>query len=357
MFKYKNILVTGGAGFVGSNICVKLKERFTNITVTAFDNLSRKGSESNLKELKKCGVTFVKGDVRKQTDLTFPKIDLLIECSAEPSVLAGVSGSPEYVINTNLGGAIHCFELARKTKADVVFLSTSRVYPIEKLNDIQTKEEITRFTLSKKQTIEGVSEKGISEHFPVDGVRSMYGATKLSAELLLQEYVAAYDIRAIIDRCGLLAGPRQMGKANQGVIVHWLASHVYKKSLSYIGFDGEGKQVRDVLHIDDLFELFLLQLQDISSYSGSVFNVGGGLGNSISLQELTILCQAISGNTVHITPVMNNRMNDVKLYITDNTKITKVSGWKPKKNVRMTLEDIYMWLSVNKQSLQKIFME
>lgn len=352
---YKNILVTGGAGFVGSNICVKLKEKFPNIKVIAFDNLIRKGSKLNLPRLKKHGVVFVKGDVRRKKDLDFPKIDLLIECSAEPSVLAGLGESPEYVIDTNLGGAVNCFELARKTKADVVFVSTSRVYPMEQLNKISVGENKTRFTINKKQRTKGITMNGVSEEFPTTGVRSMYGATKLSAEILLQEYIAAYGIRGIINRCGVIAGPWQMGKVDQGIIVHWLASHMFKKPLSYFGFGGEGKQVRDIMHIDDFFELLCIQLKNIDTYSSHIYNVGGGVKNSTSLAELTLLCQKITGNKVPISSVKQDRTNDVKLYITDYMKISKVSGWIPKKNVKVTLEDIYKWINMNQQILSPIF--
>ncbi|MBF0494627.1 MAG: NAD-dependent epimerase/dehydratase family protein, partial [Candidatus Omnitrophica bacterium] len=139
------ILVTGGAGFVGSSLAIGLKERGTASRVFALDNLKRRGSELNLTRLKKNGVTFVHGDVRNFEDLqTAGKIDVIIECSAEPSVLAGYGESPEYLVNTNLIGALNCFELARLHKAGVIFISTSRVYPIDKVNGIKYSEEATR---------------------------------------------------------------------------------------------------------------------------------------------------------------------------------------------------------------------
>lgn len=352
--KYKKILVTGGSGFVGSNLCINFKNNYSAIEVIAFDNLIRKGSELNLPRLKKNGVKFIKGDIRNKKDLELLKFDLMIECSAEPSVLAGINSSPSYVLETNLLGAVNCFELVRKNNADVVFLSTSRVYPIEKLNKLKFEEKNTRFSL-KDQNILGASKEGISDSFSLEGPRSLYGATKLSAEIILQEYLESYGIKGIIDRCGVIAGPWQMGKADQGIAGFWMSSHFFKKPLKYIGFGGKGKQVRDILDIDDLFNLINLQISNIDKYNGKIYNVGGGKNNSLSLLELTNYCQEISKNKVQIGQEKNNRINDVRIYITDNDKIKKDSGWEPKKRPENTLEDIYKWILENKKDLTVIF--
>lgn len=352
---YKNILVTGGAGFVGSNICIKLKGHYPGIQVTALDNLIRKGSQFNVPRLKKYGVSFIKGDVRSKKDLRIKEVDLLIECSAEPSVMAGVTSSPEYLLDTNLMGAINCFELARKANADIIFLSTSRVYPVKRLNELRYEEIGTRFTLSDGQKILGASSKGISEAFPLEGVRTLYGTTKLSAELLLAEYIENYGIKGVINRCGLISGPWQMGKVDQGIIVYWLSRFIFDKPLSYIGFGGSGKQVRDILGIDDLFSLILLQLTHMSQFNGKTYNVGGGLSNSLSLHELTGYCQKLTGNKVSIEKVLENRPGDVRIYITDNTKITSETGWVPGKSVSKTLEEVYTWILGDKEKLKDVF--
>lgn len=352
--KYKKILVTGGAGFVGSHLCLKLKEHYQNISVTALDNLSRRGSELNVPRLKKGGVKFVKGDVRYPQDLSFPQIDLLIECSAEASVMAGINSSPEYLLQTNLVGALNCFELARKSRADVIFLSTSRVYPIEPLNSLDFIEKEKRFVLLNRQTISGASAKGISEEFSLTGVRSLYGATKLAAELILQEYLQNYGLQGAVNRFGLITGPWQMAKIDQGVVAFWMARHVFQKPLTYIGFGGQGKQVRDMLHVDDVFSIINLQLKNLSRFNGQVYNLGGGLKNSFSLLELTDACQKISGHQVKIDSVKETRPGDVRIYIADNRKINQASGWKPKKNIDQTLDDIHQWIIKNKKKLKSI---
>jgi CDP-paratose 2-epimerase len=354
--KYRNILVTGGAGFVGSNLAIALKNKYQDFNIIALDNLKRRGSELNIKRLGQNGIAFIHGDIRNREDLDFggQKIDLIIECSAEPSVLAGFDESPEYLIHSNLIGTIYCLELARRNKADFVFLSTSRVYPYKKINNLKYREEDTRFSLIDKQSIPGVTSKGINEYFPLEGTRSLYGATKLAAEYIIYEYASMYGIYAIINRCGVIAGPWQMGKVDQGVLTLWMAAHYFKKKLSYIGFGGKGKQVRDIIHIDDLFNLIDLQLKNISHYNKRIFNVGGGAGNSLSLLEMTNICREITGNKIPIQKNIENRPADIKLYISDCTKIESAMEWKPLKTPFQVLEEIWHWIHNHENQLKSI---
>jgi CDP-paratose 2-epimerase len=341
---YDCVLVTGGAGFAGSALAISLSRSGLCKRVVAFDNLKRRGSELNLTRLAKAGVAFAHGDVRSPGDLAEHKPDLLVECSAEPSAQAGYGGSPEYLIETNLTGCFHCLELARRVKSDFVFISTSRVYPYHLLNSLSFVEEEKRFSLAPVQSLAGASVFGISEEFPLEGARSLYGMTKLSAELMVQEYADAYGLRTVINRCGLLTGPWQMGKSDQGVIALWMAAHYFRRNLKYIGFGGTGKQVRDFLHIDDFCDLVALQLTDISRFEGRLFNVGGGVSGSLSLRECTELCAEITGNSIPIDAVAENRPADLRLYLTDSRRLNAVSGWSPKRDARTTLSDIFRWM-------------
>ncbi|MFA6016673.1 MAG: NAD-dependent epimerase/dehydratase family protein [Patescibacteria group bacterium] len=352
---YKNILITGGAGFVGSNLAIKFKEKYPKTCIYVLDNLKRSGSELNLPRLKSKGIIFVHGDIRNKEDFDeLGKIDLLIECSAEPSVMAGINSSPTYLINTNLNGTINCLEFARKNKSAFIFISTSRVYPIEKINGLNYVEEKTRFSLKKKQMIRGASDQGISEEFPLLGARSLYGATKLSSELLLEEYIYNYGLKGIINRCGVITGPWQMGKVDQGVFVLWVARHIFGGKLSYIGYGGQGKQVRDFIHIDDLFGLLDIQINNINKFSGNTYNVGGGIKNSVSLKELTAMCEKVTGNKIQINSVNKTRPADLKLFITNAEKIKKLAHWKPKKDLEQTIVDIAKWVNENKELLRPI---
>ena len=355
--RYQHILITGGAGFVGSNLGIWLKQRYPHAQVMAADNLRRRGAETNLARLREHGIQFLHCDIRNAEDVRFEghPVDLLIECSAEPSVLAGFSDAPDYVLNTNLLGTIHCLELARRKQADVVFLSSSRVYPVKTLNRIVTREAPTRFVIAPRQELVGVSERGISEEFSLEGSRSLYGATKLCSELLLQEYGAMYGVRFIVNRCGVLTGPWQMGRADQGVFALWMAQHYFNGELSYIGWGGEGKQVRDLLDVADLAELVDRQLADFATYAGQTFNVGGGTDSSLSLAEATELCRDITGNTVPIHRVEQNRPADLKLYITDNGRVRRATGWEPRRTPRETLQAIYDWIRAEESQVRYLW--
>ncbi len=352
---HKRILVTGGAGFVGTNLCLALRENFEAIEVTAFDSLHRRGSELNLPKLAAGGVKFVQGDVRLRSDLAGSALDpdLIIECSAEPSAQAGYGGaSPEFLIETNLSGAYQCLELARLRQADLLFISTSRVYPYARLNSVPYIEDESRFRFS--QPAPGVSAEGIREDFPLEGARSLYGTTKLAAELLVEEYADAYGFRFVIDRFGVLTGPGQMAKSDQGVIALWVAAHHYNRPLGYIGFGGTGKQVRDFLHIGDFCNLLVDQIRHFDAYKGQRYNIGGGLANSLSLLESTQLCREITGRDLPMSSQPANRPADVRIYITDNARINAVRGWNPRFDAHRTLSDIHNWLIEGGEPLRKV---
>jgi CDP-paratose 2-epimerase len=351
----KKILITGGMGFVGSNLAMALKLKYREYSIISFDNLKRRGSEMNLTRLKDCGVEFIHGDIRNRSDFDeIGKVDCIIDAAAEPSVLAGIVDSPTYLIDTNLNGTINTLYLARKYKSDFIFLSTSRVYPISKIEQINFAENESRFDIAEKQSFSGISSRGISEDFPMEGPRSYYGATKYASELFVNEFREFAGIKSVINRCGVLAGPWQMGKVDQGVIVLWVARHFFKKPLSYIGYGGAGKQVRDALHINDLFDLVDWQIHNIEKINGQTFNVGGGIECSFSLKELTQLCQEITGNTIKIKPVQENREGDIRIYLTDNTKVTKLCSWSPKTSKYELIKDIYNWLRDNEKQLSLI---
>lgn len=346
------LLVTGGAGFVGSNLAVSLAERHPEWEVVALDNLYRRGSELNLPRLEAAGVEFVKGDVREPEDLAaVPEITAMIECSAEPSVMSGVDGDTGYLVHTNLTGAYNCLELARRDGAFVVFLSTSRVYPVAPQVELALEEAETRFELAAEQPFRGVSPAGIAEDFPLEGARTLYGATKLAAELLIEEYRAGLGVPAVIDRCGVIAGPWQMGKVDQGVFTHWMLAHHFGNPLSYIGFGGKGKQVRDLLHVEDLVDLVERQLLSPAEWDGRTVNVGGGRECSLSLLETTAICRELTGNEVPIEPVLETRPGDVPIYLSDCAKLFGLDEWRPRRSARQVLADIHEWIAADEQRI------
>jgi CDP-paratose 2-epimerase len=348
------VLVTGGAGFIGANLSIALATRHPDWELVAFDNLKRRGGELNLPRLRDAGVEFVHGDVRTEADLLdLDRVDAIVECSAEPSVMAGTAGSPDYVVRSNLFGAFHCLELARRDNAQFVFLSTSRVYPVEPQNALAYEETDTRFELAAEQAIRGASGAGISEDFPLDGARTLYGATKLSGEHLIAEYADMYGLRTVVNRCGVVAGPWQMGKVDQGVFTHWMLSFYFKRELAYFGYGGTGKQVRDLIHVDDLVELVDDQLANPSGWAGRTFNVGGGRAGSLSLRETTDICRELTGNDIEVGSVNEDRAGDVRIYLSDCAALHAHTDWRPRRTPEQALTDIYEWIRANEAALQK----
>ena len=350
-------LITGGAGFVGSTLAIRLKRDHAGARVVAFDNLRRRGSELNLPRLHAAGVEFVHGDVRIREDLEAAgPMDVLIECSADASVQAGFNSAPAYVLGANLEGLLQCVEAARRHDAALVFLSTSRVYPIRAINGLAVRETETRFELLDDQPLPGASAVGLSEDFPLEGSRSLYGATKLAGELILQEYVAMYGLRAVINRCGLLAGPWQMGKLDQGVVALWVARHVLRAGqLQYFGYEGTGKQLRDVLHVEDLYRLISLQLAHIDALKGQTFNVGGGAAGAVSLRELTAMCQEASGHRLTIGAVPQATPADVRVYVSDCRRAERGIGWTPSIRPPAIVQEIARWVADHRAELLPLF--
>ena len=169
--------------------------------------------------------------------------------------------------------------------------------------------------------------------------RSLYGWTKFASESLIEEYRSGFGLRAITNRCSVIAGPWQMGKVDQGVVALWVFRHFFGKPLKYIGYGGTGKQVRDLLHVADLCDLVEEQIAHFDTWEGWLGNVGGGREISASLQELTGICQSVVGRTVAIAAEMENRQADLRLFLADSSKLFSRTPWRPKRNVEKIVAD------------------
>lgn len=347
-------LVTGGCGFVGSALCLKLRRRFPAARIVAFDNFHRNGSQLNEKRMQAAGIEVIKADVRDRKALNaVGACDLLIDAAAEPSVLAGRGSDVDYVVDTNLGGTLNVLECARQWRSRLIFLSTSRVYPVATLRAIALRVMPERFEIAEGQSLPGITAAGIGESFPVEGARTLYGATKFASEVMVREYAAQFGLDAVVNRCGVIAGPWQMGKVDQGVIALWVAAHLFGRPLKYIGYDG--RQVRDVLHIDDLAAL-VVDRQAVSgeSLGGAVYAVGGGRECSCSLRELTALCAEVTGARMQIPADPDVREGDVPLFVTDAGRAKAAFGWKPERGMREVVADIAAWIRSDAETLRPI---
>lgn len=347
------ILITGGAGFVGSNLALHLGRHLAGADITCMDNLYRSGSELNVPRLEAGGIRFHRGDVRDPGSFPSEPFDLLIECSAEPSVLAGQDGSPDYLFQTNLVGLYHCLEKARAWTAKLIFLSTSRVYPVQPMESHPWIETESRFEWRDEGT-PGITSRGVSESLNLSGARSLYGYTKLSGEQLIEEYRASFGLQAVVNRCGVLAGPWQFGKVDQGVIALWVMAHVFARPLRYIGYGGLGKQVRDVLHIADLCELVEEQARHFETWEGWVGNVSGGRGQSVSLCELTDLCRRITGRLTPVESGGESRPFDLRIYIGDCSRLFELTSWRPRRRVEKVVCDTFEWVEEHRPILQSL---
>ncbi len=338
------ILITGGCGFVGSNIAIFLKNKKKNYKIDSLDNLSRKGSKLNLIRLKENGIKNIKCNVEinKSVKLLSDNYDLIIDCCAEPSIEASRK-EIDKVFNTNLIGTLNLLKKYSPRKTNIIFISSSRVYPIEKIRNKYTKN----FNIKKKISKNFL----INEFFSLDGARSLYGFTKYASELLIQEFSYLYNFKYIINRCGVIAGPWQFGKIDQGFISLWLLKHMAQKKLNYIGYGGNGMQERDILHIDDLCRLVLLQVKNIKKINNKIFTVGGGNKNKINLNNLTNMCQKITKNKIKIGQIKKTSIYDIPSYISDNSKVKKVYKWSPIKNLNNIINDTYAWINDNKKKL------
>jgi CDP-paratose 2-epimerase len=338
------ICITGICGFVGSSLATQLLSSTEGIEIYGIDSFVRAGSERNRRRLRDLGCKVYHGDIRQRSDLELvPQVDWVIDAAANPSVLAGISGSgsSQQVVEHNLIGTINILEFCRRQRAGLMLLSTSRVYSIAELNRLSLREEQTRFVYAEiAASINGVSAEGIAETFSTAPPVSLYGATKLSSEVLALEYGHAFDFPVWINRCGVMAGAGQFGTAEQGIFSYWIHSWHSGRPLRYIGFDGSGRQVRDALHPADLGRLVIQQLNSgDSSETDKVWNIGGGRDNSMSLAELSSWCTQRFGQR-QVEPDLKPRAYDLPWVIIDSGKAFKRWNWKPLFKMESILEEI-----------------
>ena len=331
------ILITGLAGFAGSNIASELMSLQPSISILGFDNFSRQGCERNIDILRNTNIKIIRGDIRSQSDVeALPNVDWVIDCAATPSVLAGLDGqsSSRQLMEHNLIGTINILEYCKKHKAGLILLSTSRVYSATELADLPVKTINDRYELQQSE-FSGISEKGISENFPTSAPISLYGASKLASETLIMEYGKSFDFPVWINRCGVLAGAGQFGKADQGIFSYWIHSFREKSPLKYIGFNGTGHQLRDAMHPKDLVPLLSQQIMEPDSEAPKIVNLGGGIDNSMSLKELSNWCEERFGRN-EIISSDEVRPMDAPWIVMDSTNAQNAWNW----HVEIKIEDI-----------------
>jgi CDP-paratose 2-epimerase len=326
------VLITGACGFVGSTVAECLMARREGVQVCGVDNLLRPGSETNRSRLRELGVTFIHGDIRMASDVdALPAADWVIDAAANPSVLAGVqgNGSSRQLFEHNLSSLINVLEFCRKHSAGLILLSSSRVYSIPVLTALPLKANEDAFVLDTTAPLPpGVSAEGIGSSFSTAPPISLYGSTKLAAEMVALEYSEAFGFPVWINRCGVLAGAGQFGTPDQGIFSYWLNAHLRRRPLRYIGFDGTGKQVRDAFHPRDLAALLERQMLCARTGGRRIYVAGGGALNARSLAQLTAWCDDRFGT---YAPVVDRRERpyDIPWMVMNSEDATRDFDWSP----------------------------
>lgn len=386
-------LVTGGCGFVGSRIAKWFLANEPSLKITLVDNLMRPGSQTNRAPLECLGAEVILGDLRDRDFVeSLPACDWVIDCAANPSVLAGLGSaaldappnspwqanpSPsQNLVDHNLGGTIHLLEYCKRHRAGLVLLSSSRVYSIGELCSIphQIENSVLQFDwdrIESENLIPGLSRQGIDERFSVEPPLSLYGATKLASEWLAKEYSNAFDFPLWINRCGILAGSGQFGKADQGIITYWMHRFLYRHPLRMLGFQGSGAQVRDCLHPDDLARLVQLQIRESQGLRNQkpaqnhpsfrskpiTVNVSGGIDSAFSLQELHEWCERRWGSERFGTGSELQRIDQPRPYdapwiVLDSNKARQTWNWEPLRDRLSIWEEIAEHTEENPNWLQ-----
>ena len=339
-----NIIITGGCGFVGSALCLFLKKNLKNAKILSIDNLSKNYSKFNEKILNKNKISNKRINLGKFNSIKDIKVkaDFIIDCSAEPSVEISKKKVTS-VIESNFLSTVNVLEKAKKDKSKLIFISSSRVYPIK-----LSYEKFKKFKKYKKHP-------SYIEEANFSGQKTIYGFTKYSSEKLIEEYNYFKKIRYIINRCGLISGVGQYGKVEQGLVSLWMWKHLNKSELTYLGHNGEGKQVRDVLFIEDFCTLVLQQIRNFKTFENNVFCVGGGIKNATNLKNLTAYCNKITGNKIKIKKDLRTSIYDIPYYVTSLRKLKKFCNWEPKINLYQGLSEIYFWMVKNKKKIRNYF--
>jgi len=344
-----HILIAGGCGFVGTNLALFFTEK--GHTVTCVDDWSRSSAGINAGLLtSKFICTYFMPIEEWQTQ---EKIDIILNCSAQSRSTAG-QDDPMVDYHGNVSSAVACAELAREYGCPLIHWSTNKVYGADGVNQWETPELDTRYEIGFPFPCKD----------PDMGQRSIYGATKYAAEVLLNEWSTSYNIPTIINRFSCMAGPHQYSVADQGWVAHWMYCHMFGKPLQYIGW--KGKQVRDVLNIADVCQLVSKQIEYLRVLNNMVkdadypapcqtYNVGGGPENTLSLRECTTLCERITGKSVKITTVNEPRLADQRVYVSGIKEVSEKFDWQPMYTPLRTLENVYEWALENTDTLEQYY--
>ena len=336
----KTALVTGGAGFIGTNLTTALLEKGYKVIV--FDSLIRKGSRKNLawllKNFRSPKLTLEKKDVRDFDSVkkAVSKVDVIFHLAAQVAVTSSVT-NPRQDFEVNAQGTFNVLEAARvlPNKPIVIYASTNKVYGA--MDSVKVSKGETRYSYMDFPC-------GIAENFPLD-FHSPYGCSNGAADQYTRDYYRIFGVPSVVFRQSCIYGPRQMGMEDQGWATHFAICGELGRQITIYG---DGKQVRDILYVDDLIDAYLLAVERIKKSAGEIYNIGGGVANSLSLLEYLKILEAKLGKKVKIR-FSDLRPGDQKVFISDNSKVEKELGWKIKNPYEKGLDKLFDWVKENKE--------
>jgi CDP-paratose 2-epimerase len=337
------ILITGGAGFIGSNCAAAFANNGHEVVI--FDNLSRLGSERNLSWIKKqYPVDFIKGDIREFNQLVEimrrkKPFDLVLHLAAQVAVTTSVE-KPHDDFQINASGTFNLLEAIRSNspEAVIIYASTNKVYG--GMEDLTIVENNGRYVI--EDLPDGVDEgRNLDFHSP-------YGCSKGSADQYCRDYARIYGLKTVIMRMSCIYGYRQFGVEDQGWVAWFCIAAALGKPITIYG---DGKQVRDVLFIDDLLRLYELAYEKIENVSGSTFNIGGGPKNTLSLLELIEQLEELSGKKLPLS-FDDWRPGDQPVYVSNTSLAETKLGWKPEVAPRQGVEKLYHWVAAHTEMFE-----
>lgn len=339
----KNLLITGGCGFIGSNLARHFLEK--GYAVTIFDNFSRVGAAANVSWLKNSNpsIKIIKGDIRniKEVKKAVKRQDIIFHLAGQVAVTSSVS-DPRSDFDINALGTFNVLEAARTSRRKPIFIfaSTNKVYG--RMEAIKIVEKETRYSYQDLKF-------GVPESMPLD-FHSPYGCSKGAGDQYVRDYYRIYDLPTVVFRQSCIYGPRQFGVEDQGWVAWFIIAETNNAPITIYG---DGKQVRDILYIDDLVRLFELTLDNIDKARGKIYNIGGGIDNTLSVwYEFGPILNKLFGKKIKVK-YSSWRLGDQKVYISDIRKVEKELGWRPKVGVREGIEKLYQWVRRNKELFKK----
>jgi CDP-paratose 2-epimerase len=331
------VLITGGCGFVGTNLADRLMSEGHRVCV--FDNLSRRGVERNLEWLRATHgdrLLVRQADTRDAAALreAVRGASQVFHFAAQVAVTTSLD-DPISDFEVNARGTLNVLEAIRGSlhRPPLFFTSTNKVYG--GLEDVEMHEEPLRYTPRVKQ----IAKHGISEERPLD-FHSPYGCSKGTADQYVRDYARSYGLQTVVFRMSCIYGPHQFGTEDQGWVAHFLIRALNREPITIYG---DGKQVRDILYVDDLVDAFLAAAEHIDACSGHAFNIGGGADNTISLRELLELIRQLDGRAPRVD-WSAWRTGDQKYYVSDTARFRELTGWSPRMGAEEGIRRLREWL-------------